>query len=180
MHLCMSGARASRRQTWLRLFPVLFAAAAESSLCRPTSFGIQEGGPSPAKMTAAGSCCCRILPCAAAVFCRVRKAFGQSAENNPSADLGLPLTDKAEAAPVLLAVADEAGLPALRATALDWMVHNYAAAAGTAAYRALTKEQSDLVAAAACALFQRCQTLLQVILRFRVVCSPSRAQELLP
>lgn len=67
---------------------------------------------------------------------------------------------------MLLAVADEAGLPALRATALDWMVHNYAAVAGTAAYRALTKEQSDLVAAAACALFQRCQTLLQVNPRF--------------
>ena len=71
-------------------------------------------------------------------------------------------TDKAEAAPVLLAVADEASLPSLRAAALDWLVHNFPAAAATAGYRALSKQQTDQVAAAACALLQSCQDHLQV------------------
>lgn len=69
--------------------------------------------------------------------------------------------DKAEAAPVLLAVADEASLPSLRAAALDWLVHNFPAAAATAGYRALSKQQTDQVAAAACALLQSCQDHLQ-------------------
>ena len=70
--------------------------------------------------------------------------------------------DKAEAAPGLLAMADEVGLPTVRAAALDWLVHNYAAAAGMPAYQALTKQQTDLVTAKACERLMRCQTLLQV------------------
>lgn len=63
---------------------------------------------------------------------------------------------------MLLAVADEASLPSLRAAALDWLVHNFPAAAATAGYRALSKQQTDQVAAAACALLQSCQDHLQV------------------
>ena len=77
---------------------------------------------------------------------------------------------------MLLAVADEAGLPGLRGVSLDWLVHNYPLAAATAGYRALSKEQSDSVASAACALLHRCQAALQVCIpSSSLILNPTRS-----
>lgn len=70
--------------------------------------------------------------------------------------------DKAEAAPVLLALADEAGLAKLRAVALDYITHHYGAVAAGQAYGALSKGHTDLIAAEACRLHQRTLLLLKV------------------
>ena len=91
--------------------------------------------------------------------------------------LGSPrIAEKAEAAPALLSVADESGLPALRAIALDWLVHNYPAAAPTPAFQVLSKPQSDMIAAAACSLLSRYQDLLQSLAHVDPLPSPSKPE----
>lgn len=60
------------------------------------------------------------------------------------------------AAPVLLALAHEfGGLPHLQSIALDFIVHNHTKVSVTDSYRALTKEQTDVVAAAAADAYAR-------------------------
>ena len=86
------------------------------------------------------------------------------------------LAEKAEAAPALLSVADESGLPALRAIALDWLVHNYAAAAATPAFQALSKPQSDMIAASACSLLGRYHDLLHSLAHVDSLPSPSKPE----
>ena len=84
-------------------------------------------------------------------------------------------SEKAEAAPALLSVADESGLPALRNIALDWLVHNFAAAAATPAFQALSKAQSDMIAAAACSLLDRYQDLLHNLAHVEPLPEPKQA-----
>ncbi len=92
-----------------------------------------------------------------------------------SSVLNLHTAEKAEAAPALLSVADESGLPALRQIALDWLVHNYPAAAATPAFQALSKPQSDMIAAAACSLLARYQDLLHSVARVEPLPDPKQA-----
>ena len=57
-----------------------------------------------------------------------------------------------DAAAALLALADDHGLPHLRAAALDYIVHHHTAVARTDSYVALSRAQVALVAAEACAV----------------------------
>lgn len=81
-----------------------------------------------------------------------------------------PDFDPVEAAPALLALADDNGLPALAAAAADFCVHAHPQVAATASFAALSKRQTDLITAEACAAVARYQSALQDVTR----------QELLP
>jgi protein-L-isoaspartate(D-aspartate) O-methyltransferase len=59
---------------------------------------------------------------------------------------------KNEAAASLLGLADEQGLPHLRSVSLDYVVHNYDEVSKTDAFKALSKEQLEMVAGEACKL----------------------------
>ena len=59
---------------------------------------------------------------------------------------------KNEAAASLLGLADEQGLPHLRSVSLDYVVHNYDEVSKTDAFKALSKEQVEMVAGEACKL----------------------------
>lgn len=59
-----------------------------------------------------------------------------------------------EAAAALLGLADEAGLPHLRAVALDFVVQHFPAVSATAAWAALPRSAADAVAAEATARFK--------------------------
>lgn len=61
----------------------------------------------------------------------------------------------ADAAAALLALADDNGLAHLRAVALDYVVHNFAAVAQTESYQALSRRQVALVAEEACRAHMR-------------------------
>ena len=63
----------------------------------------------------------------------------------------------------LLKAADELGLAHLQNVTLDFIVHNHAAASTCAEYAALSKGQTDLVAAEACRLVASMQRLMQEV-----------------
>ncbi|KAK9807068.1 hypothetical protein WJX72_012529 [[Myrmecia] bisecta] len=67
----------------------------------------------------------------------------------------------AETAAGLLALADEADLPHLKAVALDFIVRHFPLVSSTSAYAALSKRQADLVAAEACQVSKRMEGLLK-------------------
>lgn len=64
---------------------------------------------------------------------------------------------------VLLRVADELELSHLRSVTLDFIVHNFPAASACAEYEALSKAQTDLIAAEACRLVASMQSMMQEI-----------------
>ena len=65
-----------------------------------------------------------------------------------------------EAAAQLLGLADEVGLPHLRAVALDWAVHHLPAVSATRAWAVLPRRCADAVALEAAALFARATALM--------------------
>ncbi|KAK9804488.1 hypothetical protein WJX73_008895 [Symbiochloris irregularis] len=65
-----------------------------------------------------------------------------------------------DCAAALLSLADESNLPHLRAVALDFIVAHHSAVVTTPAYAALSKAQTDMVAAEACHLVTRMRALL--------------------
>jgi hypothetical protein len=71
----------------------------------------------------------------------------------PARCLPRPCAGTCDAAAALLGLADEAGLPHLRAVALDFVIAHFPAVAATPAWAALPRGCADAVAAEACARF---------------------------
>lgn len=68
-----------------------------------------------------------------------------------------------EAAAALLMLADESGLPKLRAVCLDYIVHHYGAVAATENFKTLNSHQRNMIAAEACAMHTHVQRLLKEV-----------------
>ena len=68
-----------------------------------------------------------------------------------------------EAAAALLVLADESGLPKLRAVCLDYIVHHYGAVAATENFKTLNSHQRNMIAAEACAMYTHVQRLLKEV-----------------
>jgi hypothetical protein len=76
----------------------------------------------------------------------------------PTADF-----DPVEAAPALLALADDNGLATLAVAAADFCVHAHAQVSHSQAYASLSKRQTDLITAEACAALAQFQQALQEV-----------------
>ena len=93
------------------------------------------------------------------MLAKVLKNGGKSSSSAPQQKV---VADGAvEAAASLLALADDAGLPHLRAVALDLVVCHYEEVEKTESYAALSRDQVAAVAAEACHQVNRAKALLQ-------------------